>query len=68
MKFNSQKIQEINYSHVRRVDKIYRMHAGLSSELMSYENDAVFLQIKNTNRHILSTFNSAAAFANRCYE
>ena len=47
MSFNlsKQKVSEINSKHLHSVDKFYRMHAGVGSELLSVENDTLVLEI-----------------------
>ena len=47
MSFNlsKQKVSEINSKHLHSVDKLYRMHAGVGSTLLSVENDTMALEI-----------------------
>ena len=66
--FTTERLRAINHRHIRRVDKFYRMYAGLSSQLVRFEDDIMYVEIMNTERHILSTFNTAVAFASRWRE
>ena len=43
-------IKTISQRHVRRIDKFYRMCAGLSSELLSYESGVIELEIRKSTR------------------
>ncbi|TXB66197.1 hypothetical protein FRY74_06385 [Vicingus serpentipes] len=47
---NQIELNRINESHIMRVDKLYRMHGGLSSRLISYQNQTMFLEIIISNR------------------
>ena len=52
-----EQIKEINYWHVKGVDKYYRMFAGLSSEFIDLLDDTLYLKIHispqwNINPHI----------------
>ena len=38
-------IKEINFKHVKGVDKYYRMFAGLSSEFIDLKDDTLYLKI-----------------------
>ncbi len=42
--------QKINDYYIRNVDKFYRMHGGLSSCLLSYENETIELNIEISGR------------------
>jgi len=50
MKEDEIDIQAISQSHVRRFDKWYRMCAGLSSDLVSYESGVIELEIRKSAR------------------
>lgn len=43
-------IKAVSLSHVQRIDKLYRMHGGLSSELVSYESGVIELEIRKGER------------------
>ena len=43
-------IHAISQSHVRRIDKFYRMCAGLSSELVSFRSGVIELEIRKSGR------------------
>lgn len=43
-------IHTISQRHVRGIDKFYRMYAGLSSELLSYESGVIELEIRRSAR------------------
>ena len=43
-------IKAISRRHVNRIDKLYRMHGGLSSELLSYESEVIELEIRKGKR------------------
>ena len=47
MSFNlsKQEVSEINSKHLHSVDKLYRMHAGVGSQLLSVKNDTLVLEI-----------------------
>ena len=47
MSFNlsKKKVSEINSKHLHSVDKLYRMHAGVGSKLLSVKNDTLTLEI-----------------------
>lgn len=40
----------ISRRHIHGIDKLYRMHAGLSSELVSYESEVIELEIRHGAR------------------
>jgi hypothetical protein len=39
-------IQDINHRHIKNVDKLYRMFAGLSSELLEYSDQTLQIAIE----------------------
>ncbi|MBI5009229.1 MAG: hypothetical protein HZB98_06185 [Bacteroidia bacterium] len=41
---------ELNEDHCRRVDKLYRQFAGLASEIISYRNKTLELEIRISSR------------------
>ena len=43
-------IAAISDRHIRRIDKLYRMHGGLSSNLLSYDDQVIELEIRKTAR------------------
>ena len=43
-------IKAISQRHIHRIDKLYRMHGGLSSELVSYESGVIELEIRKGKR------------------
>lgn len=47
MKLNYNKLNE---KHCREVDKLYRQFAGLSSEIISFENQTIELEIRISER------------------
>jgi hypothetical protein len=49
-------LEKINYEHVRKVDKFYRMFGGLSSSLTDYKHETIYLTI-----HISSRWNKDAS-------
>lgn len=50
MKKHEPDIRAISDSHIRRVDKLYRMCAGLASTLLSYESRVIELKIRKSKR------------------
>jgi hypothetical protein len=56
-------VSEISSRYVKNYDKLYRMHAGISSNLKSYNNGIITLEIHNTERSKPSDFNTALSFA-----
>ena len=47
MSFNlsDQEVSKINTKHIHSVDKFFRMHAGVGSDLLSVKNDTMVLEI-----------------------
>ena len=47
MSFNlsKQEVSKINSKHLHSVDKLYRMHTGVGSQLLSVKNDTLVLKI-----------------------
>jgi len=45
-----QLIKNINARHIPSVDKLYRMHGGLASELVGYRNQTMQLKINLTEK------------------
>ncbi len=43
-------LRDVAERHIYSIDKLYRMHAGLSSDLVSYENWIIDLDIRVTKR------------------
>ena len=43
-------LREVAREYINRIDKHYRMHAGLSSDLVSYEDGIIELEIRVTKR------------------
>jgi len=43
-------LSEVADRHIYSVDKLYRMHAGISSDLVSYEDEIIELEIRVTER------------------
>jgi len=43
-------IKAISQRHIHRIDKLYRMCAGLSSDLVSYESGVIELEIRKGKR------------------
>jgi hypothetical protein len=43
-------ISELNNKFIRRIDKKYRMFAGLASELVDYRDDIIYLHISISKR------------------
>lgn len=41
----SKEVNKINTRHIPEVDRQYRMHGGLSSELMDFENGTIILRV-----------------------
>jgi len=60
MSFNlsKQEVSEINSKHLHSVDKHYRMHTGVGSQLLSVKNDTLVLEI-NVNDQWLNCMSSA---------
>lgn len=56
-------VSEISSRYVRNYDKFYRMHAGISSSLKSYNNGIITLEIHNSEKKKPSDFNTAIEFA-----
>ena len=56
-------VSAIASRYVRNYDKLYRMHAGISSSLKSYNNGIITLEIHNSEKKKPSDFNTAIAFA-----
>jgi len=42
-------IEDINRRHIHSVDKLYRMHGGLSSKLLDFNNGTIYTQIHTTD-------------------
>ncbi len=49
--------------YIKSYDKLYRMHAGISSNLKSYCNGIITLEIHNSEKTKPSDFNTAVSFA-----
>ena len=45
LNLSKQEVSEINSKHLHSVDKFYRMHAGVGSQLLSVKNDTLVLEI-----------------------
>jgi hypothetical protein len=58
-------VSAINDYYIRNMDKFWRMYAGVSSQLLFYRDGILYIEIQNSEKNILSTFNTAVAFANR---
>ena len=43
-------LRDVAERHIYSIDKLYRMHAGLSSDLISYEDGIIELEIRVTKR------------------
>lgn len=56
-------VSVISNRYVKNYDKLYRMHAGISSNLKSYNNGIITLEIHNSERSKPSDFNTALSFA-----
>lgn len=63
MKDQELDIDAINLSHAHRIDKWFRMYAGLSSELMSYESGVIELEIRKSAKWTRSHEATARQFA-----
>lgn len=50
---------------INNVDKFSRMFAGLSSNLTNYVDGIIYIEISNSQRRILSTYNTAVFFAKK---
>lgn len=57
-------LSELNTRHAHAVDKHYRMWAGLSSHLLSYQDGIITLQIHHTDRWPKSPEVTARQLAN----
>lgn len=47
---NQEEISLINKRHINEVDKLYRMHGGLSSELIGFSQNCIHLKISVSKR------------------
>ena len=56
-------VSAIASKYVRNYDKLYRMYAGISSSLKSYNNGIITLEIHNSERKKPSDYQTAIAFA-----
>jgi hypothetical protein len=56
-------VSAIASRYIKNIDKLYRMHAGISSSLKSYNNGIITLEIHNSERKKPSDFNTAIEFA-----
>ena len=56
-------VSAIASRYIRNYDKLYRMYAGISSSLKSYNNGIITLEIHNSEKKKPSDFNTAIAFA-----
>jgi hypothetical protein len=56
-------VSEIASRYIKNYDKLYRMHAGISSSLKSYNNGIITLEIHNSEKSKPSDFNTALSFA-----
>jgi hypothetical protein len=56
-------VSVISDRYVKNYDKLYRMHAGISSNLKSYSNGIITLEIHNSEKTKPSDFNTAISFA-----
>ena len=56
-------VSAIASRYVKNYDKLYRMYAGISSILKSYNNGIITLEIHNSERSKPSDFNTALSFA-----
>mgnify|MGYP000029212799 FL=1 len=46
----SPELEEIRINHIHRRDKCYRMYGGLASNLISFENQIIELEIRHADR------------------
>jgi len=57
--FSESKIKEISSRYISGVDKFRRMYAGMASNLERYENGIIYLKIENTEKKLLSSYETA---------
>ena len=57
-------ISAINSYHIHNVDKHYRMFAGLSSQLLDFQNDTLYLEISISRRWAKDVWTTAIQIAN----
>jgi hypothetical protein len=55
-------VSELSSRHIRGVDKWYRMFAGCASTLVRYENGIIYLNVENTEKYLLSDYETAVKF------
>ena len=64
--------QKINDHYIHHVDKFHRMYRGLSSSLLSYENDTIELKIEVSGRWetdpVNTAINAAKSWRSFCFE
>jgi len=53
-------LKEINKKHMFESDKWFRMYVGVSSTLIDYRDDIVYIKIENTERQLKSDVNLAS--------
>lgn len=46
----TKELQEVRDNHISRVDKLYRMCAGLSSELISFDGKALEIEVRHSGK------------------
>ena len=56
-------VSAIASRYIKNIDKMYRMYAGISSSLKSYNNGIITLEIHNSEKKKPSDFNTAIEFA-----
>jgi len=56
-------VSAIASRHIKNIDKLYRMYAGISSRLKSYNKGIITLEIHNSEKTKPSDFNTAREFA-----
>lgn len=54
-------VSAIASRYIKNIDKLYRMYAGISSSLKSYNNGIITLEIHNSEKKKPSDFNTAIA-------
>ena len=56
-------VNKINTRHIPEVDRQYRMHGGLSSELMDFENGTIILRVNISEKWTKSSEETALQLA-----
>jgi hypothetical protein len=58
-----EELEKIAHRYTHQVDKYSRMFAGLSTELVRYVDGIIYIEISNSQQNVLSTYNTAVAYA-----